>query len=132
MRREQSVESNGEVELPVVWGPRTRARAAAPIVGFGTGAGGVAALGCSFDTHPRKVLARSLAGLRSVLSWSQREFVGVSWSGKRERDKSSSGGATKLVSGLVSGVARGDDRADCRGSGVGRRCPDMRRRESAH
>ena len=127
MRREQSVESNGEVELPVVWGPRTRARAAAPIVGVGTGAGGVAALGCSFDTHPRKVLARSLAGLRSVLSWSQREFVGALWS-----DKSSSGGATKLVSGLVSGVARGDDRADCRGSGVGRRCPDMRRRESAH
>ena len=109
MRREESVESNGEVGLPVVWGPRTRARAAAPMVGVGTGAGGVAALGCSFDTNPSKVLARSLAGLRSVSSWFQRDFVGVSWSGKGERDKSSSGGATKLVSGLVSGVCRGDD-----------------------
>ena len=132
MRRKQLVGSNCKVELPVMWGPRTRARAAAPLVGVGTGAGGVAALGCSFDTNPSKVLARSLAGLRSVSSWFQRDFVGVSWSGKGERDKSSSGGATKLVSGLVSGVSLGDDWTDCRGSVVGRWCPDMRRRESEH
>ena len=38
--------------LPVVWGPRTHARAAAPMIGVGTGVVGVAALGCSSDTDP--------------------------------------------------------------------------------
>ena len=66
MRREQSVGCNGNGELPVTGGPRTHARAAAPKIGVGTGARGVAALGCSCDTDPSKVLARSRQGLSKV------------------------------------------------------------------
>ena len=43
----------------------------------------------------------------------------MSSSGNGENDKSSSGGAIKLVSGLVSGVSRGVELADCRDSGAG-------------
>ena len=142
MRRKQSVWSNGNVWLPVVWGPRTRAGAAALMIGVGTRAGGVAALGCSCDTDPSKVLAGCKEGIRKDLSRSQKglcggcscglEFVAISSSGNGERDTSSSGGTIKLVSGLVSGVSRGVELADCRGSGAGGRSPDMRRRGSAH
>ena len=54
---------SGNWVLPVTGGPRTHARAAAPKIGVGTGARGVAALGCSCDTDPSKVLARSRQGL---------------------------------------------------------------------
>ena len=52
--------------LPVVWGPRTHARAAAPLTGVGTGVGGVAALGCSSDTDPIKVHIWPQEGLNLV------------------------------------------------------------------
>ena len=140
---------NGNGELPVTGGPRTHARAAAPKIGVGTGARGVAALGCSCDTDPIKVLARSRHGLSKVESRSQKGvskglfgakvLVGrEAWEGELARgsassrsmqalasdaggkDKSSNGGASKLVSGLVSGVSIGVETADCRGSATGR------------
>ena len=76
MRRIWSERLPTRVGLPVVWSPRTRAGAAALMIGVGTRAGGVAALGCSCDTDPSKVLARCKEGLREVLSRSQRGLCG--------------------------------------------------------
>ena len=66
MRRIRSERFPTERVLPVVWGPRTHARAAAPLTGVGTGVGGVAALGCSSDTDPIKVYTWPQEGLDLV------------------------------------------------------------------
>ena len=147
MRREQSGKCNNGVEgLPELGSPRTLARASAPIW-VGTGAGSdAAALGCSRDNDPRMVLARLMHGCARVRSGFQVQLGGLtststvvscvgtgssmsrSWlvaSFRWEADWLRDGLVSKLQSGLVSGVSRGEDVVGWKCSGS-----DMRKRES--
>ena len=94
MRRIRSERFPTERVLPVVWGPRTHARAAAPLTGVGTGVGGVAALGCSSDTDPIKVHIWPQEGLNLVPASCERRL------GTGERLRGNSRGCIEHSPGL--------------------------------